>query len=314
MKTRFSTLTRGRRRLVVAAAVALATTPLLVGGASAYPDTSYYGSVLDVQGMDDVPGQKDLTQQGWKASATQVDVYFNFDDVVTKGGNTLGGCTLFDSNDNGLANFAMCAVTGAADSTTPQSSTLYSCKDVRADRCANGAVLSGSARSAETTCGYLNKAATPAFVLDADPDTRVYCTIKLADVGAASASLLNTCAYSSAEPNSDPADCVAAPAKARPSATGTDWVYPNATITVTGFATGGLVTDTVTFSLYDTADCSNTALQSWTLNTAASVSTANTTFALTVDGTYYWKVESTGNDLNNPFSISCGTIRTIVDL
>ena len=111
MHHHFSALSRGRRRLVVTVAVALAMTPLLADRASAYPDTTGYRAVLDAQGMDDVPGQKDLTQQGYKTTASQVDVFFNFDDVVNKGGNTLGGCTLFDSNDNGNANFAMCVTT-----------------------------------------------------------------------------------------------------------------------------------------------------------------------------------------------------------
>ena len=93
-----------------------------------------------------------------------------------------GGCTLFDSTDDGLANFAMCAITGAKDSTSPQSSTLYSCKDVRTDRCANPTVVVAPVRSAETTCADLNKSQTAAFYADPDNDTRVYCTITLADV------------------------------------------------------------------------------------------------------------------------------------
>ena len=315
MNHRFTALARGRRRLVAVAAVALAMTPLLADSASAYPDTTGYRTVLDAQGMDDVPGQKDLTQQGYKTTVSQVDVFFNFDDVVTKGGNTLGGCTLFDSNDNGNANFALCVTTGATDTTTPQASTLYSCKDVRTDRCASGVVLSGSSRSAASTCSAIIKAQAPAFALDADNDTRVYCSVVLADVGATSATLLNTCAYSSAEPNSDPADCVSAPPKARPTATAADWVYPNATITITGWSNTGIETDTVTFSLYNENTCTATPIYTTTATIAsASISTANTTFALTTDGTYYWKIDSTGNDANNPFSIGCGVVTTIVDL
>jgi hypothetical protein len=318
MLHRLSTLARGHRRLVIAAGVALATTPLLVGGASAYPNTDNYSVTVDQQGIDDVPGQKDLTQQGWTldVDGDHVDVFFNFDDVVTKGGNTLTGCTLFDSTDDGLANFAMCAITGAKDSTSPQSSTLYSCKDVRTDRCANPTVVVAPVRSAETTCADLNKSQTAAFYADPDNDTRVYCTITLADVGAETAALLNTCAYSSAEPNSDPADCVTAPAKANPTATGATWMYPNATITVTGWQSGGTNTsgwDQVTFSLYDTSDCSNTALYTQVVQAAASVSTSNTTTAVSTDGTYYWAISYSGNNLNNTFTLACGTVRTIAD-
>lgn len=314
MMHRLTALTKGRRRALVAFAVAAAATPMFVGGASAVFDYTGYRSTLDAQGIDDVPGQKDLTQQGYKEHDGQVDVFFKFDDVVNKGGNTLGACTLFDSTGDGLANFAMCANTGAADTTTPQSNVLYSCKDVRADRCANGVVLTGSSRSAGTNCSYLEKNATPGFVLDTDGDTLVGCSIVLHDVGATSAELLNTCAYSSAEPNSDPADCVSAPPLARPTGAGVDWVYPNATVTVTGFATGGSVTDVTTLSLYSDASCATTPIYTQNVNTSASVSTSNTSVALTTDGTYYWKVVSSGNDLNRPFTIDCGVIRTIVDL
>lgn len=312
------TTTRRRIRGIGAlTAAVLVTATLMVGGADAYPSIDGYSVLSDEQGIDDVPGQKDLTQQGWQLDGDHVDVFFNFDEVVTRGGNTLTGCTLFDSDGDGLTNFALCAVTGARDSSTPQSSTLYSCRDVRVDRCANATVVVAPDRSAETTCGYLNKAQAAAFMSDADADTRVYCTVMLADVGAESAELLNTCAYSSAEPNSDPADCVRAPDKADPSATGATWVYPNATISVTGWAEGGISTgdyDKVQFALYDSADCSTTALYTQTVAAGTSVTTTNTSVKVETDGTYYWHVVYTGNNLNNPFTLSCGTLQTTVDL
>lgn len=312
--------TTRRRRIRGAGALTaavLATATLMVGGADAYPSIDGYSVLSDEQGIDDVPGQKDLTQQGWQLDDGHVDVFFSFDEVVTRGGNTLTGCTLFDSDGDGLTNFALCAVTGARDTSTPQSSTLYSCRDVRVDRCANATVVPLLERSADTTCGYLNKAQTAAFVADPDADTRVYCTVVLDDVGAESAELLNTCAYSSAEPNSDPADCVRAPDKADPSATGATWVYPNATISVTGWAEGGINTgdfDKVQFALYDSADCSTTALYTQTVAAGTTVTTTNTSVKVETDGTYYWHVVYTGNNLNNPFTLSCGTLQTTVDL
>ncbi|MGA0894677.1 MAG: hypothetical protein ACO3S5_08620, partial [Ilumatobacteraceae bacterium] len=78
-------------------AAVLVTATLMVGGADAYPSTDGYSVLSDEQGIDDVPGQKDLTQQGWQLDGDHVDVFFNFDEVVTRGGNTLTGCTLFDS-------------------------------------------------------------------------------------------------------------------------------------------------------------------------------------------------------------------------
>ena len=92
-------------------------------------------------------------------------------------------------------------------------------------------------------------------------------------------------------------------------------MYPNATISISGWSNTGIETDTVTFSLYNENTCTSAPIYTTSAAvTGTSISTSNTSFALTTDGAYYWKIDSTGNDANNPFSIGCGVITTIVDL
>jgi hypothetical protein len=70
-------------------------------------------------------------------------------------------------------------------------------------------------------------------------------------------------------------------------------------------------TGTVTFSLYNTADCSNNAVFNQTLDAAASVKTTNSTFEITAAnaGKYYWLVEykpATDDKIHQPVTSACG--------
>ena len=78
--------------------------------------------------------------------------------------------------------------------------------------------------------------------------------------------------------------------------------YPNDTATVTA-TDGGPPTGDVTFSLFDNADCSGTALYgpvSDTLDANGEASTNNTSFAVSTSGTLYWKVEYEGDNSHEP--------------
>lgn len=316
------------RRALVATVGALAASWVLVPSTSATVDTTNYYTVSDDGGIDDEVGQKDLTQQGWTyedADTRQILVaFFNFDEVVTKGGNTLDGCLLFDANDNDLVDFAQCGTTGKSDVSggAPKASTLYTCKDTRADRCAQATVKLGA--SADTTCYEVDRNAPKGFAGDPDPDTRIYCRVRLTDVGVDSGKgeLLNTCSYPSAEPNSDPSDCVVNPGKAEPTAAGTTSVYPNASITLTDWREGGNAS-TVDFYLYGLGDTGCTSAEIYHVSVTpiavpmtltAVAATANTSFALTTNGMYYWKVVYSGNDQNYGVTLDCGTLSTYVEL
>jgi len=189
-------------------------------------------TLVDDQGPDDYPGQKDLnffTFDYGLPGATSISVSWGWDDTAWPGGNTGDACTLFDTNADGKANYSLC-VTVAGIPAAYQSIRLYSCSNGRSDRCtqptlipaaqttstAGAAVVAGSdpfgkagglhfsaAHVTGNTCGN-----TPGCYTD---DTVAVVTVRLADMGGARAKLLNVCSYPSSEPNSAPSECVITP-------------------------------------------------------------------------------------------------------
>jgi prealbumin domain-containing protein len=189
-------------------------------------------TLVDDQGPDDYPGQKDLnffTFDYGLPGATSISVSWGWDDTAWPGGNTGDACTLFDTNADGKANYSLC-VTVAGIPAAYQSIRLYSCSNGRSDRCtqptlipaaqttstAGAAVVAGSdpfgkaggphfsaAHVTGNTCGN-----TPGCYTD---DTVAVVTVRLADMGGTTAKLLNVCSYPSSEPNSAPSECVITP-------------------------------------------------------------------------------------------------------
>ena len=95
--------------------------------------------MTDMQGADDVAGQKDLNQECLDGTCTGgFVVYWNFDDTAWNGSNTGDACALFDSDADGKANFAVCATLsdGMPPATAPpiSATTCYSCTNGRPDR------------------------------------------------------------------------------------------------------------------------------------------------------------------------------------
>src|SRR5213594_3166777 len=69
----------------------------------------------DLQGADDAPGQRCLTQScidPVPGGGFDFVVRFNFDETGFPGGNTGDACVLFDTDKDGLANFALCTTLG----------------------------------------------------------------------------------------------------------------------------------------------------------------------------------------------------------
>ena len=79
-------------------------------GISATPAAA--GCITDLQGADDVPGQKDLSklcELGPTCSAPNaLSLSWQFDDTSWTGGNTGDACALIDTNRDGLADRAVC--------------------------------------------------------------------------------------------------------------------------------------------------------------------------------------------------------------
>ena len=134
-------------------------------------------------------------------------ISWNWDIISQSGSNSADGCALFDTNNNGLANYALCVSWQGERVMQVGYPQLYSCNDSRSDRCAGSAPLTiqhGSACAVE----LFNDDPFPAG--DSYPfDTKAFCSINLADVGGAqNSTLIDVCSYPSSQPGSDPSDCV----------------------------------------------------------------------------------------------------------
>src|SRR5262245_66682992 len=70
----------------------------------------------DLQGADDAPGQRCLTQEcidPVPGGGFDFVISFNFDETGFPGSNTGDACVLFDTDQDGLAKWALCTTPGA---------------------------------------------------------------------------------------------------------------------------------------------------------------------------------------------------------
>lgn len=311
-----------RRALGLAAvAIAVVSSTMISTSNAAVNGESGFGAVDDQNGANDVSGQKDLTQQGFdNASQTSWRIYWKWDDTTVSGKNTLDGCALFDNGTDGKVDSAICATVGnASGGLALKATSLYSCGNGRTDRCDNPVVA--LTKTAGQT--YCNQPTAKAGPFDA-ADTYMECTIRLGDLPGGLKSLINTCSYSSSSPTSDPSDCVLVPGRIITTLSGSNVVYPNATISLGGWTAGGGTTgadNDLVFSLYkDDANCNATLpvyTQTIEVAAAGAQSTTNAAggvspYAITANGTYKWLITYAGNNVNLPSIISCGTIGFVV--
>jgi uncharacterized repeat protein (TIGR01451 family) len=173
--------------------------------------------VSDTAGANDQPNQKDLTKLciDYSGAPTTVSTKWNWDETGTNGANTMDACNLFDVNNNGLADYAVC-VTTKNDPAALQVYNTYSCGDTREDRCTTPIT---TLSNGTTTCAVSQQNTDPFPAGSSSPaDTQAACTIQLSTmpipVGGISPKLIDVCSYPSQSPNSDPSDCVIARANA----------------------------------------------------------------------------------------------------
>ena len=105
----------------------------------------------DTAGADDEGGaQKDLNKMcslitpSSSCPSTEgfQEIAWNWDKVDFTGANTHDACALFDNNDNGMADFALCASLGGSDRTVVDATLLlYTCRDDRPDRCQDAQIV-----------------------------------------------------------------------------------------------------------------------------------------------------------------------------
>ena len=172
---------------------------------------------VDEQGPDDVTGsnaQRDLNQHtaDFANAPTTIDVGWQWDETGFSGSNTGDACALFDTDNDGKVNSAVC-VTIAGTPATFQSFRVWTCSDNKVDRCTSpnaqipGLTTSCTVAPAADPFAAVLSHQTTEGLPDSIMDTAANCTVDLAAVGAG-AKLVNTCAYPSQSVNSAPDDCV----------------------------------------------------------------------------------------------------------
>src|SRR5262245_41704542 len=175
----------------------------------------------DVDLNDDEPGQKDLSQfclVGACGGGTTVN--WSFDDTKWSGNNTGDACALFDTDNNGNADRAVCVTIIAPATMQANNPKCYTCGDDRPDRCTGAAsVACGSTCSVasaddpfETAPSHTGNKCSESKNCPAgadccrELDTETSCCLTGADSGGGV--LIDVCSYPSQNPNSDPSDCI----------------------------------------------------------------------------------------------------------
>lgn len=202
---------RGRIGMIVSAAI-LVMVALVVSQAGAFtnatPPSFTANIVVDENGADDVPGQKDLSLQSVGTNGPgDLWTMWQWDVTGLSGGNTGDACSLFDTDSDGKVNFAVC-VTISSSPAVEAATRVYMCGDGKVDRCTSTYTL--VAGPIGTECETNTNASDPFH--NGQKDTQAICHIDLDDVGGlGTAQLVNTCSYPSQEPTSAPSDCVLIP-------------------------------------------------------------------------------------------------------
>lgn len=166
---------------------------------------------IDSDGPNELPedGQKDMTQFCVDTSSDNpIMMSWNWDEItLTGGGQSADACALFDTNDDQLANYAICNSWNGTQQQVAGYPKLYSCTDTKPLNCSGSVEITPTFGS---TCKIFD-GQDPFPAGDAYPrDTKSVCSIYLGDVGGANAKLLDVCSIPSGSPSSSASDCVSA--------------------------------------------------------------------------------------------------------
>ncbi len=157
---------------------------------------------IDSDGPNDEANQKDLTQVCIEdTSVNPLLIDWNWDEISLGGANTGDACALFDTDEDGLANYAVCTQWNNGQAQT--ATILYACNDTSPYNC----IGSVSQPLNGISCSTANAADDP-FPAGANypNDTKSSCSIPSAAVGGGT--LLDVCSYPSASTPSSASDCV----------------------------------------------------------------------------------------------------------
>jgi Cys-rich repeat protein len=190
--------------------------------------------IVDVDGANDDPGQKDVTEFCSAIGAGtpyELHASASLDLTGLSGNNSADLCLLFDSDADGAINSALCS-TLRGDPAGLTDLRILACDDTSTKRCNNAVQANVCSNNGEsclsdadcqggscaaqynTACSASQQATDPFPTGDASPwDTVIECAIDLDEFGpnGAHARLINMGAFSSTIPYSDMSDSVLPP-------------------------------------------------------------------------------------------------------
>jgi prealbumin domain-containing protein len=176
--------------------------------------------------VDDQPGQKDITQLGRLDTPDGfLDFFWSFNPGSISGGNTYDACGLFDLDNDGFVNYAICGQAtnqGGSPKVTPGYPKVYSCpSDNFATKCdpstditstlAAGDLLAGDLLTLDPAVNLVTD--TDPFPLTAHNDAPhdITMRIKIKKSALGNARFNDVCTYSSGQLTSDYSDCISNP-------------------------------------------------------------------------------------------------------
>lgn len=171
---------------------------------------------VDVQGPNDVAGQKDLNRYCARNSFNESSFfYWSWDDISWTGSNTGDACILLDANKNGAADYALC-LSVHSDGEYMNHRFFRCTSDTAPNRCfGSEEILPPSDGFLSDCCVQSNSPTDPFIGLNRKTtgdhypyDTLARCQVFLSDFQVDNLEFIDVCSYPSLQPNSDPSDCV----------------------------------------------------------------------------------------------------------
>ncbi|MHB1318885.1 MAG: hypothetical protein ACYCYF_09740, partial [Anaerolineae bacterium] len=194
------------RLLIILAVIALFATVVMTVAAAGYP-AGFLAAECDIDagGANDEPGQKDLTLMCSSPATGGMDVAWDWDDIDWSGNNSGDACALYDTDNDGLVNNAVCVVINGSPATVTDT-RVYSCGDDKPRTCTQPVAL---LPTGGTACAISTSSFDPFLAGNMYPqDTTASCFV---DTSAFTGGvLLDVCSYPSQQPNSDYSDCILA--------------------------------------------------------------------------------------------------------
>src|SRR5439155_25707522 len=143
-------------------------------------------------------------------------IFFSFDEITARGGNTWDACALFDAGIDGNADYAFCMSLDAGANNAPKFAAgypkLYQCDNSLPQNCGKASEVSMPASFKWGDLISLNPnadltTATDPFVNDDSYPDDTTVAVEWANIDI-TAKLVNVCTYPSASPTSNASDCI----------------------------------------------------------------------------------------------------------